>query len=60
MSYYLIATKARSHSISQPVCLTAFREVKNGFNWSVKREMNHPRAANRPVKYCTPFPVVGF
>ena len=57
--YCLIATRAWSHSISQPVCLNPFKVVKNGFNRSVKREMNRPRAANQLVSCCTFFLVVG-
>ena len=59
MRYCLIAKKAWSHSIIQLVCLAPLRVVKNGFNRSVKREMNRPMAANWPVNYCTPFLKVG-
>ena len=58
MRKYLIATRGHSHSISQLIYLTPFRVVKNGFNRSVMREMNRPKAANRLVSCCTPFLVV--
>ena len=51
MRYFLIAMKAWSHSIFQSVCLAFFRVVKNGFNRSVKREMNRPRAADECLKH---------
>ena len=40
MRYCLIAIRAKSHSVSCPARLAPFRVVKNGFNLSVKREMN--------------------
>ena len=57
--YYLIAIRAWSHSVSHSTRLASFKVVKNGYNQSVKREMNRPRAANRPVSCYTPFLVVG-
>ena len=39
----------------QPVCLAPFIVVKNGFNRSVKREMNRPKVAYRPISCCNPF-----
>ena len=39
--------------------LGPFRVVKNGFNQYVKREMNLPKAANRPISCYTPFLEVG-
>ena len=58
MRYCLISIRAWSHFLSHPACLAPFRVVKNGFNWSVKREMNRPRATNRPVSCRTHFLVV--
>ena len=31
----------------------------NGFKWSVNREINSPRAANRPISCCTLFLELG-
>ena len=53
--YCLIVIKARSHSSFLPAMLAPLRVAKNGFRRSVSREMNCPRAANRPVNYYTPF-----
>ena len=57
--YCLISIRAWSHSVSHPARLAPLRVVKNGFNRSIKRERNRPRAANRPVSCCTHFVVVG-
>ena len=59
MRYCLIYIRDWSHFVSYPACLAPFRVVKNGINRSVKREMNRPRAVNRPVSCCTHFLVVG-
>ena len=59
MRNHLIAVKAWSNSIFQPVCFAPFRVVKNGFNWSIKQGMNRPKAANRPVYCYTRFLEVG-
>ena len=53
--YCLIVVRALSHSSFHPAWLAPLRVNKNGFRQSVNREMNHPRAANRPVSYCTIF-----
>ena len=53
--YYLIAVRASSHSSFHLARLTPLRVAKNGFRWSLNREMNLLKAANRPVNYCTPF-----
>ena len=53
--YYLIATRASSHSSFHPAWLAPLRVAKKGFRRSVNREINRPRAANWPVNYCTPF-----
>ena len=53
--YYLIVVRALSHSSFHPTQLAPLRVTKNGFRRSVNREMNRPRAANRPVSYYTPF-----
>ena len=57
--YCLIALRAKSHSVSYPARLAPFMVVKNGFNRSMKQEMNRPSVANRLVSCCTPFLVVG-
>ena len=51
--------KAWSHSSFQLALLAPLRVIKNGFNKSVKQDMNRPRAASWPVNYCTPFLEVG-
>ena len=48
-----------SHSVSHLARLAPFKVVKNDFNQFIKREMNRPKAANRPINYCTPFLGVG-
>ena len=53
--YCLIAVRASSHSSFHPARLAPLRVTKNDFRLSVNREMNRPRAANRPVSCCTPF-----
>ena len=53
--YCLIAVRALSHSSFHPAQLAPLRVTKNGFRPSVNREMNRPRATNRPVSCCTPF-----
>ena len=53
--YCLIAVRASSHSSFHSARLAPLRVAKNGFGRSVNREMNRPRAANRPVNYCTSF-----
>ena len=53
--YYLISVRASSHSSFHPAWLAPLRVTKNGFRRSINREMNHPKAANRPVSCCTPF-----
>ena len=53
--YSLIAVRASSHSLFHPAWLAPLRVTKNAFRQSVNLEMNRPRAANRPVNYCTPF-----
>ena len=44
--YCLIIVKASSHSSIHPARLAPLRVAKNGFRWSINREMNRPRAAN--------------
>ena len=39
--------------------LASLRMEKNGFRWSVNREINRPKAANRLVSCCTPFLELG-
>ena len=51
-TYYLIVVRASSHSSFHPAWLAPLRVTKNGFRRSVNREMNRPRAANRPVNCC--------
>ena len=53
--YCLIVVRALSHSSFHPVWLAPLRVIMNGFRRSVNREMNCPRATNRPVNYCNPF-----
>ena len=53
--YYLIVVRDSSHSSFHPARLAPLRVAKNGFRRSVNREMNRPRATNRPVNCCTPF-----
>ena len=53
--YCLIAMRALSHSSFHLAWLPPLRVTKNVFRRSVNREMNSPRAANRPVSCCTPF-----
>ena len=53
--YCLIAMRALSHSSFHPAWLAPFRVTKNSFRRSVNRDMNRPRATNRPVSCCTPF-----
>ena len=47
------------HFSFHPAWSTPLRVAKNGFRRSVNREMNRPKAANRPVSYCTPFLEMG-
>ena len=44
-----------THSSFHPTRLASLRMEKNIFRRSVNREINRPRAANRPVNCCTPF-----
>ena len=53
--YCLIAARASSHSSFHPVWLAPLRVTKDDLRRSVNREINRPRAANRPVNCCTPF-----
>ena len=53
--YYLIAVRASPHSSFHPAQLAPLRVAKNGFRRFVNREMNHPKATNRPVNCCTSF-----
>ena len=53
--YCLIPVRALSHSSFYSAWLAPLRVTKNGFRRSVNREMNCPKAANRPVNCCTPF-----
>ena len=53
--YYLIAVRALSHFLFHLARLALLRVIKKGFRRSVNREMNRPRAANRPASCCTPF-----
>ena len=53
--YYLIAVRASSHYLFHPAQLAPLRVTKSGFRRSINREMNHPKAANRPVNCCTTF-----
>ena len=53
--YCLIVVRALSHSSFHLVWLAPLRVTKNGFRRSINREMNRPRAANRPVSCYTPF-----
>ena len=57
--YYLIWIKARSHSSFHPARSAPIRAAKNGFKRSVNREINRPKAANRPVSHCTSFLELG-
>ena len=57
--HYLMWVKALSHSSFHPAWLASLRAEKNCFSRSVNREINRPRAANRPVNYCTPFLELG-
>ena len=57
--YYLIAARALSHFSFHPAWLAPLRVVKNGLRWSINREINHPKKANRLVNCCTPFLEVG-
>ena len=57
--YCLIAVRASSHSSFYSAWLAPLRVTKNDFMRSVYREMNRPKAANRPVSCCTPFLKVG-
>ena len=57
--YRLIWVKAWSHSSFHPARLASLRMVKNGFKRSLKREINRPRAANRPISCCSPFLELG-
>ena len=57
--YCLIRVKARSHSSFHPARLAPLRVAKKGFKWSMNREINRPKAADRPVSYCTPFLELG-
>ena len=38
-----------------PGLVAPLRVAKNDFRQFVNREMNRPRAANRPINCCTPF-----
>ena len=53
--YCLIDVIALSHSSFHSSWLAPLRMTKNGFRRSLNREMNCPRAANRPVSCCTHF-----
>ena len=53
--YCLIIARASSHSSFHPAWLAPLRVAKNDWRRSVNQEINRPRAANRPVNYCTPF-----
>ena len=53
--YCLIVMKASSHSSFHPARLAPLRVAKNVFRRSRNREMNRPRAANRPINCCTSF-----
>ena len=53
--YCLIIARASSHSSFHPAWFSPLRVAKNGWRRSVNREINRPRATNRPVNYCTPF-----
>ena len=57
--YNLITVRASSHSSFHPVGLAPLRVTKNDFRHYVNREMNPPKAANRPVNCCTLFLEVG-
>ena len=57
--YCLIWIKARSHSSFHPARLAPLRVAKNGFKRFVYREINHPKATNRPVSHCTSFLELG-
>ena len=57
--YCLIVVRASSHSSFHPAWLAPLRVAKNDFKRSVNQEMNRPKAANRPINYCTPFLEVG-
>ena len=57
--YCLIWIKARSHSSFHPTRLAPFKAAKNGFKRSVNQEINHPKAANRPVSRYTFFLELG-
>ena len=47
----VVLMRAWSHSSFQLDPLAPFRVVKNGFNWSVKWDINCPRAASRSVSF---------
>ena len=53
--YCLIVVRASSYSSFHPTWLALLRVVKNGFRQFVNRDINRPKAANRPVNYCTSF-----
>ena len=53
--YCLIWVKAGSHFLFHPARLASLRMEKNDFMRSVNRDINHPKAANRPVSCCTLF-----
>ena len=57
--YCLMWVKARSHSSFHPTRLASLRAVKKGLRRSVDREINRPRAANRPVSCYIPFLELG-
>ena len=57
--YCLIWIKSQSHSAFYPARLAPLRAVKNGFKRSMNQEINRPKAANRPVSYCTSFLELG-
>ena len=57
--YFLMAMNARSHSSFHSARLAPLRVAKKGFKWSVKREIKHPRAANRSISCWIPFLELG-
>ena len=57
--YCLIWIKSRSHCSFYPARLAPLRVAKNGCKRSVNREINRPKAANRPVSCYTSFLELG-
>ena len=55
MRYCFIAVRASSHSSFHSAQLAPLRVANNFFGEFVNREINRPRAANRPVNCCTSF-----